>query len=222
MKISGGTSAALDLIKRLKESGHLIDVYSKEWMSKANNAAFNEKVFDKLVKLHGDRFTHHLLVVSLSDYNKEIEQGFLDVYPRLSKVLSDGVHLPNFLFINLYTQQLLVVGLGRKNSFFAIPVDVDLSLDMSNLSQNSYIKEFTALDCSGVIDEICRSVEALGICFCEYEDLYASQDDDLSEDEQAELEDQMSEVFERQAKMRDVIANYFPDFDETEINSGDF
>ena len=49
MKITGGAREALALIEKLKASGDLIDVYSKEWMAKANNNTFNVKEFDALV-----------------------------------------------------------------------------------------------------------------------------------------------------------------------------
>ena len=66
MKITGGAREALALIEKLKASGDLIDVYSKEWMAKANNNTFNVKEFDALVKKYSDDFAHHLLVISLS------------------------------------------------------------------------------------------------------------------------------------------------------------
>jgi hypothetical protein len=222
MKITGGTTEALALIKKLKASGHLIDVYSKEWMTKANNTTFNAKEFDVLVKKYSDDFAHHLLVVSVEKYNDEINGLFIKIYPRLEKVLSGYVHRPNFLFINLFTQQLLAVGLGRKNNLFAIPLDEDISLDMSDLFENSYIKKFTSLDHKNVLTEICKSVADLGICFCEHEDFFISQDDDLSEDEQNEIDDQVAALFEKQEKLTNLIKNYFPDFDETEINTGDY
>lgn len=222
MKITGGTSEALALIKKLKASGHLIDVYSKEWMTKANNTTFNAKEFDVLVKKYSDDFAHHLLVVSVEKYNDEINGLFIKIYPRLEKVLSGYVYRPNFLFINLFTQQLLAVGLGRKNNLFAIPLDEDISLDMSDLFENSYIKKFTSLDHKNVLTEICKSVADLGICFCEHEDFFISQDDDLSEDEQNEIDDQVAALFEKQEKLTNLIKNYFPDFDETEINTGDY
>ena len=136
--------------------------------------------------------------------------------------MSGYVHRPNFLFINLFTQQLLAVGLGRKNNLFAIPIDEDVLLDMSDLLKNDYIKKFTSLDHKNVLSEICKSVEDLGVCFCEHEDFFMTQEDELSEEEQVEIDDQINALFEKQEKLTNTIKNYFPEFEETEINTGDY
>ena len=76
MKITGGTPEALKLIEQLKASGNLIDVYTKEWMTKANNSGFNAKEFDLLVKRYGENFANHLLVVWVQ-YNDEVNNALI-------------------------------------------------------------------------------------------------------------------------------------------------
>ena len=222
MKITGGTPEALKLIEQLKASGNLIDVYTKEWMTKANNSGFNAKEFDLLVKRYGENFANHLLVVWLQN-NDEVNNALIKIYPPLEKILAGDGHRPNFIFINLYSKQLIVTGLGRKNRSFVIPIDEEVSLDTSNLLSNDYIKKFTSLDHKNVFAEICNSIEALGALFWEYDDLCNdSQDDDLSEEEGDEINNQIYELDDKKTKIANVVRNYFPSFDENEINTQDY
>ena len=135
MKISNGTKKAEALLERLKNEGDLVDVYSSEFFSRQPSievepyATFTSEGFNRLLEEFENNSDSaykplgHLLFIHVDKYKPDLRKELVDVYKPLKTLIDAGKHNPDFLILNLYTRQVLCVGLGRKNRLFAIDAE---------------------------------------------------------------------------------------------------
>jgi hypothetical protein len=67
MEWIGGSEEARELIIELQKSGDLIDVYSEEGLANNGIEEYFSLNLNQLVKEHGDKFIHHLLIGCFHD-----------------------------------------------------------------------------------------------------------------------------------------------------------
>jgi hypothetical protein len=117
MQWIGGTQKARILIDELLKSGDLIDFYSEDYFKKINNEEFNINVLNTLIKLRGDSFLHHLLIASFHSNNTGV-MSLLNLcgISGSNNNLLNRENEPSFLFINLKTQQILLLGLWKRKA----------------------------------------------------------------------------------------------------------
>jgi len=177
MKITKGTNEAEKLLERLRVDGELVDVYSQSFFQRQPSidedpyAPFSSDGMDYVEDLEndpdGDVFPKgHLLFIFLNDYKPEIRQALSSVYPPLENLLDNGKHNPDFLILNLYTQQMLCVGLGRKNRLFVIDAATQEPINAFGLighgDHDDYIDKFTEHDCYETVSDFLHAVHDLG------------------------------------------------------------
>ncbi len=158
MKISKGSEKAQVLLERLAIEGDLVDVYSKVFFDRQPSikdeprATFTAEGFDYLVdeyEQNSDSDTKpigHLLMVHLDKYKTDLRKSLVDLYQPLSNLIDAGKHDPNFLILNLYTKQMLCVGLGRKNRLFAIDAETGKSINVFGLLRGVHAPGIAAID----------------------------------------------------------------------------
>ncbi|MEY5027974.1 MAG: hypothetical protein RLZ63_289 [Pseudomonadota bacterium] len=128
MPYIGGAKAAQNAIDQLQKLGALINVYSSEWLS--NNPKFPSFGAEELADFDsqsGGACSGHLLVISTSLDSDAVTDQLLAAYPGFAAAFGadSDYHKPDFIFINLATQQILCVGLGRKNYIFGYAIGAD-------------------------------------------------------------------------------------------------
>ncbi len=242
MRLSGGTKEALELINELKSSGNLIDVYSKEWMSSKDDGMYSAAEFDSLVEEHGDEFVHHLLVVMLDEYKKEITEKLVAIYSPLKAVLTDNYHHADFLFINLATRQILAIGLARKNRMYMTDVESGLDINTSDFFNNEYIKKFTKLDHCRIVWEISDALERLGQSYYDFDHLPGNPDiifellnsppaedglyhydgETYSRQELEDIDKEMTEILEYEEEWVETLQEYFPNLPRSDLTTQDY
>lgn len=124
MKPNGGTQAALALIKKLKDSGNLIDVYDRDRIeSEQDPYLVTLEMMNEFDKKHGAEYHHHLLAIFIDD-GVDIKE-LISVYPDFAEVFNSEVYEPSLIFINLATQQVYACTRTRKgrttNTFIPHP-----------------------------------------------------------------------------------------------------
>jgi len=231
---SNGTLRVMKLIERLENEGHLIDVYSKKWMSAKNQYEFTAEDHSWLAERYGQQFDSHLLVVYLVEQDYKTFQDFVDVYPILKRALIDNVYQPTFLFINLETKQILCAGLGRRSSLFLFDAKTNTSLIQGEKHYIEYLRAFTALDHQNVTLDLIDALERIGQSYFELDqipgslekveallsgaqspdDLYSFTNDtnQYSREQLLEFEMDYKEILDNQEECCEVIQKYFPQF----------
>ena len=172
MSYSGGTLAAQEFINKYKTTGHLIDVYSDEWMRA------NPKLFPTgwtLVEKNRDaRCQGHLLILYVDRYHDDLFQDMKKIYEPFKYVLDySGQISPSFIFINLNIKEIFCIGLGRKGSLFTYDLyqhatylqgvsnGIDSRLSILGITQN-YVQEYLELDFLNIVLSLFNAIEALG------------------------------------------------------------
>ncbi len=126
MAYTGGTLAAKKCISELTSMGALVDVYSKDWLSENSNLV-NYSIEDLLdfQQQSSGACEGHLLVISTSRNLEIVSKLLVDAYLGFEEHFGERaqMHRADLIFINLATQQVLCVGLGRKNYFFGFAID---------------------------------------------------------------------------------------------------
>jgi hypothetical protein len=180
MNLSGGTQQARDWINARQAEGRLVDVYSQEWFNKQDpDGPFPPSLLGKMETELGSDFLHHLLVVWLDGCRQDARNELVAIYPPLSKLIGTNGHEPDFLFINLRTQQILCVGLGRKNRMFGIDAATYDSIAMFGLLRNgdvNYMPQFTELDHAKIIWHIVSSLFQVGCALDDFMKLPGNPD----------------------------------------------
>jgi len=179
---TNGTAEAINFIEIQKKNGNLIDLYSDEWLKKhvpKTNYYFKE--IQTFEKKHGNAFKEHMLILLLDRENTDQIRSLYKPLENLidSPTIYSGTnsHNPDFIFINLFTKQILCAGLGRKNRLFLIDAETEdniehssphLNLSASKIFSNqntSYFKNFTKLDPINIVYQLISALEDLGIAF---------------------------------------------------------
>jgi hypothetical protein len=176
MAYVGGTKEAQTCIKKLKEIGALVDVYSKQWLDAHPDFPYCST--DDLTAhqaASSNACEVHLLVISTSHDESIVSGQLMATHPGFVAVLGEGSHYnkPDFIFINLATQQILYIGLGRKNYLFGCAIGTDgVVIDDSNVQDVTstdqidaastptllFMRDFVQYDYAGVV---CRFIDSL-------------------------------------------------------------
>jgi hypothetical protein len=181
MAYQGGTVAARECISQLKQMGALADVYSHEWL--ASNPDFIYFGADDLEAYQlksNNRCAGHLLIVSTSLDQQAVGDLLTSAHPGFEAIFGENsaFHKPDFIFINLATQQILCIALGRKNYFFGSAIGADNVRihdgNVYNCSQPwlhkdsedptlAFMREFRALDYAAIVENLIESLYEFGV-----------------------------------------------------------
>jgi hypothetical protein len=258
MKISQGSPKAMSLFERLKKDGDLVDIYSEDFFGRQPTIAedpdtpFLKGFLEEIEYLENapeeeKKPKNHLIFIFLDDYKKGIKEEFIEIYPPLKKILS-GWHAPDFLILNLYTQQMLCVGFGRKNGLFIIDAKTAKSINYFGSASNEdydYISKFTDHDVSEAVNDFLTALHELSYLMYEYDNLrgnvetvstaidsgpsedgfyYIEDEDDVgyTESEIKELLNDYNELQAGEDKAMKMIKVFFPQCQRGELNTGDY
>jgi hypothetical protein len=160
--------------------------------------------------------------------------------PRLIKIKSD--HHADFLFINLATQQILAIGLARKNRMYMADVGSDLDINTRDFFNSEYIKKFTELDHCKVVWEISDALERLGQAYYDFDHLPGNQDmiyevlsnppeddglyyfegDSYSKEDLEAIDKEMEEILEYEEEWVETLQEYFPNLPRSDLTTQDY
>lgn len=121
MAYTGGTQTVQEFIKKYSDAGLLVDVYSREWLTSHEAFPFvSLDDIDEYQDKSSGACEGHLLILFTDNENSELETDLVKIHAPFEKIFGSNApyHKPDLLFINLATQQILCMGLGRKNQFF--------------------------------------------------------------------------------------------------------
>ncbi len=177
-----------------------------------------------------------MLAIYLGDENRELLEELSCLYLPFQRLFNlEGAfggwtHKPDLLLVNLVTQEVLCVGLGRKNRSFKFELHRYLHSHTTNDSENKGLRDFdrnTSTDCSEkffeldhhrIAERTISATEELGEHYFEYHSLPGnadvmvtlSEDDGLFylddfEDEEGMTEEEVKELEENYANYREWI-----------------
>lgn len=184
MIITKGSKKAEALLERLRQEGDLVDVYSHSFFERQPTrdedswAPFSREGMKEVEDLENDLDSGtypkgHLLLIFLDDYKPEIHEELVSLYPPLGNVIRSDKHKPDFLILNLYTRQILCVGLGRKNRLFVIDAESGRSINafylMSRDDDSDYMHPFMQHDCYEVVYDLVVALYRLGDAMHQYD-----------------------------------------------------
>jgi hypothetical protein len=253
----GGTKNAVEFIEKYKKSSRVIDFYSDEHLKSISqkNSLYSKDTLKNLDKKFGKKYRSHLLGIYIGDENHEIMNELGTIYAPFRKLfsLSDkfGWPLikPDFLFINLVTQEILCVGLGRKNQIFYYELHKQIINNDAENDPNENIftckiistecsKEFYELDHLQIIKMIIKNLETLGEYFFKWDilpgnsdvmvekrsdGLYYLENDDhegLTKSEVSELEADYQRYDKVIIRCITNLKNIFPQIERYDLNTG--
>jgi len=230
MEWIGGSEEARELIIELQKSGDLIDVYSEEGLANNGIEEYFSLNLNQLVKEHGDKFIHHLLIGCFHD---SYLSSLVELYEPTEEYLNNPYEAKSIVAIlNLNIKAILLIGISSRKKHY---VEKYYFLNPKHKE-----KDFLKLDHIGVINKFRSSVSKMadGMNTQNYipgsDDLYnavigkngnwylesesdnaGSDDEDLGMAEEtlnnlkSEFEDAEEEIVEG----RYFLSNFFPKFD---------
>ena len=176
----GGTTNAVEFIEKYKKSSRVIDFYSDEHMKSISrkNSIYSKNTLKDLDKNFGEKYRNHLLAIYIGDENTEVMSELADIYAPFGKLFSlsgpSGWPLikPDFLFISLFSQEILCVGLGRKNQIFEYELhkcianhDAEYGENRNNINSKRIStecsQEFYELDHLHIIKMVMKNIQIL-------------------------------------------------------------
>jgi hypothetical protein len=197
MKITGGTRKAIALLDKLQQQGDLVDVYSKSFFERQPSIKdsvsdeYTKEDFEYLLGQFENNIDNdlkpmgHLLLVHIDAYKADLRKDLINVYKPLGKLMDVGKHDPDFLIINLFTRQVLCLGLGRKNRFFLIDAETDETVNafglvhsggLTNGKDADYMERFTQHDVYECVSELIHAVHKLGVAMFRYDNIQANEE----------------------------------------------
>jgi len=258
MKISNGTPLAMALIDELKRSGDLVDVYSEDFFERQPtyeeepSAPFTKEGIEWINEQEDDPDEHskpknHLIFIFIDEYKKDIHEKLKTIYPPLQKIFGQG-HLPDFLLLNLYTKQMLCVGLGRKNRLFIIDAKSGKAINAFDLIGTSddtkYMDKFLENDAYESVSDLIHALHDLSIAMYEYDHLpgndelvaFALEEENTRDglhyiegDDEGYTTEQINEFlgkYQQYQALEDeamrMIKVFFPQCERSELNTGDY
>jgi hypothetical protein len=188
MPYIGGTPEVQKFIKKYKANGHLIDPYSKEWLSSLDTrrnadqdfyCEIDHDQYSEYEAEFGAEFWNHLLILRIDQSNPELIKDLKAIYQPFKFILEDRNslsgyenHRPNFILINLHIRKILCIGLGRKNRLFGfdlneycnnLPNSVNFSPFIAAPNfDDTYKKDFLSLDHAGLVVSLVQGLSELG------------------------------------------------------------
>ncbi len=233
MPYLGGTIAAKNCITQLTALGALVDIYSNNWLAKKPDFTYFSE--EDLVAYHHQSkgaCEGHLLVVSTSLDLEATTRLLTAAHTGFAAYFGGQAphHKPDLIFINLATQQIFCVGLGRKNYFFGYAIGKDqVAISDGNvkkivrplLDPNSkdptlvFMREFIKYDYANVVLDLVDALFEFGTCARNWDHLPLTSDqiDEIidqgpNDEDMYDIDDQMMTLEEARA----VIA----EFEETD------
>ncbi|MFM7012802.1 MAG: hypothetical protein ACKO0Z_26330 [Betaproteobacteria bacterium] len=181
MPYTGGTPAAQACIKQLTELGALVDVYSKQWLDAHPNFPYCSA--DDLTEYQAtssNACEGHLLVISTSLDESVVGEQLIGSHPAFKAVFGEDAphHKPDFVFMNLATQQILCVGLGRRNQLFGYAIGAEeVEIDDGNVQDVTstdqietagtptlqFMRQFVQYDYAGIVTRLIDSLYEFGV-----------------------------------------------------------
>lgn len=258
MKITKGTPQAMEFLDLLKKEGNLVDVYSQEFFDRQPtydedpSTPFHKNDMEYIDEMEADpdevtKPKNHLLFIFLDEYKRDLIDKLLALYPQLAKHF-DGFHKPDFIFLNLYTKQMLCVGFGRKNSIFAYDPMYEAHIDFFGNTgtgdARQYISKFTEHDYYDLLADFAEALEQLSQAMFQYAHLpydeyainialddgpksdglyYVDGDNEgLTKEEIEEFLEQYTDCQNRGDDALKVINAFFPQCQWGDLNTGDY
>jgi len=181
MPYIGGTALANQFISKYALSGHLLDLYSDEWaLNNEDLEGISVALFKEYDAQFGTAYRNHILLISCDwyeDSNSNFSTDLINIFPKYKRQLrdySENIFFdPSFVLINLATQQISSVGLGRNNRFFMTDVETNISVSLNlpndisaravfGIEDNNYLPNFLKLDHAGIVYKFLTSLSAMG------------------------------------------------------------
>jgi len=138
--INGGSTSAINFINKYSKTGHVIDFYSDSYFENDSikNKAISRKYLKQLDEKYGDSYRGHLLVIYIGDleHNRvnELANLYLPIHRYFNLDMGHAYPIkPSFLILNLFTKEILCIGIGRKNRKFSFEL-------------HNYLSKHTTLD----------------------------------------------------------------------------
>lgn len=195
MKVKKATKKVQDLLDELARAGDLVDVYSKSFFDRQPSvktdpyALFSQEGFQYVLDEYENNIESeekplgHLLFIHVNGLNAEMRKTLIEVYKPLKNLIDAGKHNPDFIIINIFTKQLLCIGLGRKNRLFAIDAASGEGINAFNLIGGSrdgedaaYMDRFTKHDIYECVSDLVHALHKLGLAMYNYDSTIANQD----------------------------------------------
>jgi hypothetical protein len=200
MKISGGTIEAIALLEKLQQEDYLVDVYSHSFFSRQPsssddpNADFTKEGFEIVLDEYENNPNSdlkplgHLLFLHIDDYQADMRKSIVEIYKPLAKLIDFGKHNPDFLIINLFTKQILCIGLGRKNRLFLIDAATGQTVNAFGLfgslhfdglmtgEDGGYMERFTQHDVYEFVNDFIHAVHDLSVAMFNHDGMLANSE----------------------------------------------
>jgi hypothetical protein len=200
MKITGGTQTAIALLEKLQQDDYLIDVYSKSFFDRQPSAKddphadFTKEGFDFFLEEYETNLDvdqkplGHLLFLHIDDYQPDMRQSIVEIYKPLAKLIDCGRHNPDFLIINLFTKQILCIGLGRKNAIFITDAATGITVNafgllgslhnggLINGEDSGYMERFTEHDVYDFVSDFIHAVYDLSVAMSNRDGMLANSE----------------------------------------------
>ena len=171
----GGTPEAIKFIEKYKETGHIVDFYSDEFIGSFDQDCSPTITLDTLKYYdseYGTSYRGHMLTIFIGDENNEMLEELSQLYLPFNQILNltsefgSWTHKPDFFIVNLITKEILCVGLGRKNRMFQFELHKYLKSQI-NPSRYGQINtdcsdDFFAIDHNEIAKTTIRETESLG------------------------------------------------------------
>jgi len=182
MAYTGGTAAAQECIAQLNSLGALVDIYSRNWLATHPDFTyFTAEDLEEYQQRSKGACEGHLLVISTSLDIDAASRLLPSAHPGFAAYFGDQApyHKPDMIFINLATQQILCVGLGRKNYFFGFAIGSDdIKISDGNIqdairpwnNSNSndptllFLREFIKYDYANIVLTLVEALYQFGTC----------------------------------------------------------
>lgn len=198
MKVTTAKKKVQDLLDEFANAGELLDVYSKSFFDRQPSvkdnpyADFPKESFQNILDEHENNLESdlkpigHLLFIHINDRKSNSRKRLVEVYEPLKTVIDSGLHNPDFLIVNLFTKQILCVGLGRKNRLFAIDAGTGESINAFGLLDGlhagglmatkdaEYVNKLIEHDTSECITELLYALQTLGAAMYGYDGMQAN------------------------------------------------
>ena len=158
MLVIPASKECMELIGDLSELGHLVDVYNEASIEKDNKRFIQSRQAKFLYEKYGALFYNHLLAIAITPefpLNRVCE-----IYPALSTFFEATKFHPKFLFLNLFTEEGLVIRQTRKGSSRFSFVSKEDWFDEEDFGSPSYQK-FTQLDYGRSVTYTIRSLDMI-------------------------------------------------------------
>jgi hypothetical protein len=200
MKIMGGTKTATALFEKLQQEDYLIDVYSKSFFDRQPSAKndphadFTQEGFEILLDEYENNPNSdlkplgHLLFLHIDDYQPDMRKSLVEIYKPLAKLIDCGRHNPDFFIINLFTKQILCIGLGRKNRLFLIDAATGQTVNAFGLfgslhidglmtgEDGGYMERFTQHDVYEFVSDFIHAFHDLSVAMFNHDGMLANSE----------------------------------------------